>query len=141
MGGADIVDNQNQINSLIEELKSNPPKMIGGYKKPGWALKVLEKISNEAVEVEPDGQITAKTILEAKDQTYYPAFITIDVSKKGLISGAYLISESADQFELLPFEIAKHFIGKAETEIIPFKYRTIEKIDGDEQQKNWPDFS
>ncbi|PLT31040.1 hypothetical protein [Peribacillus deserti] len=136
------MDNQNRNTDLIEQLKNNPPKIIGGYKKPGWALKVLEKISNDSVEHEPDGSsVTAKAILEASDQTYYPAFLTLDMSKKGQVAGAYFISEKNEEFELLPFEIAKEFIKKEEAELTPFKYRTLEQIEGDEIQTNWPDFS
>lgn len=135
------MNNQNQIDSLIENFKKHPPKIIGGYKKSGWALKVLEKISNEATETEMDGTITAKAILEAKDLTYYPAFLTIDKNKNGQILGAYLLSEKAEQFELLPFEMVKEFLGKPEEELTPFRYRTLEKIEGDKAQVNWPDFS
>ncbi|MBM7690856.1 hypothetical protein JOC77_000259 [Peribacillus deserti] len=136
------MDTQNQNKDLLEQLKNNPPKIIGGYKKPGWALKVLDKISNDSVEHEPDGStVTAKAILEAKDETYYPAFITLDMTNKGQIAGAYFISESDEEFELLPFEIAKAFIKKEEAELTPFKYRTLEQIEGDEIQVNWPDFT
>ena len=135
------MDQQNQIDSLVENFKKHPPKIIGGYKKPGWALKVLDKTSNDSTEIEPDGTITAKAILEAKDLTYYPAFLTIDTSKKGQIVGAYLLSEKAEQFELLPFELAKDFVGKAESELTPFRYRTLDQIEGDEAQVNWPKFS
>ena len=34
---------QEQTNNLLETLKENPPKIIGGYKKQGWAVKALEK--------------------------------------------------------------------------------------------------
>ncbi|WP_419882309.1 hypothetical protein ACN6MY_00300 [Peribacillus sp. B-H-3] len=134
-------NNQNQINHLKEQLKNTPPKIIGGYKKPGWALKVLDKISNDAVETEPDGKITAKGILEAKDKTYYPAFLTLDMSSSGQIAGVYFISETSDQFELLPFELIREFIGKTDSDLLPFKYRTLEKIEGDQVQINWPDFT
>lgn len=63
------------------------------------------------------------------------------MSNKGKIIGAYLISEKEEQFELIPFEVAKHFIDKEESSLIPFKYRTIKKIKGDEYQKEWPNFS
>nr|WP_035322287.1 hypothetical protein [Peribacillus kribbensis] len=124
------------------EDKTDGKPVIWGYKKAGWALKVLDKISNDSVEHEPDGSaVTAKAILEASDQTYYPAFLTLDLTNHGQIAGAYFISEKEDQFELLPFEVAKEFIKKDESELLPFRYRTLEQIEGDELQINWPDFT
>ncbi|EIJ80479.1 hypothetical protein PB1_08967 [Bacillus methanolicus PB1] len=131
----------NDLKDIIEQLKKNPPKIIGGYKKQGWAVKVLEKISNDAVEQEEDGTVTAKAVLEAKDATYFPAFLHLDLMKKGQIIGAYFISENDRQFDLIPFEIAKEFMNKKEEDLVPFKYRTLEKIEGDEFQVNWPEFS
>jgi uncharacterized protein affecting Mg2+/Co2+ transport len=126
---------------LLKELQKNPPKLIGGYKKQGWAIKTLEKISNDDIEEEGNGLITAKAVLEAKDKTYYPAFLTLDVSEKGKIVGLYLIAENKEQFDLIPFELAKPFLDKSESDLLPFRYRTLVKIEGDEQQTNWPDFS
>jgi len=126
---------------ILEQYKNHPPKIIGGYKKQGWAVKVLEKVDNAAVEYDEDGTVTAKAVLEAADQSYYPAFLQLDVGNKGQIMGAYFIAENKEQFDLIPFEIAKEFIDKEEEELIPFKYRTLEKIDGDETQINWPEFS
>lgn len=132
---------QEQTNSLLEKLQENPPKIIGGYKKQGWAVKTLDKISNPAVEEEKNNLITAKAVLMAHDETFYPAFLTLDLKKQGQIIGAYFISETEDQFELIPFEVAKNFTKKPESELIPFKYRTLEQISGDQIQVNWPDFS
>ncbi|WP_075982980.1 hypothetical protein [Bacillus massilinigeriensis] len=131
---------QDQTKDLLEQLKENPPKVIGGYKKQGWAVKVLENISNETIEFEEDGTVTAKSILLANDETYYPAFLTLDMENKGQVIGAYLISEEEDQFILIPFEIAKDFLNKSDEELLPLKYRTLEKIEGDEIQQNWPEF-
>jgi hypothetical protein len=135
------MEQSNSQNELLEQYKENPPKIIGGYKKQGWAVKALEKIDNEAVEHEPDGTITVKVVLEANDKSYYPAFLHLDIKNKGMIIGAYLITEGKEQFDLIPFEIAQAFMEKEEKNLIPFKYRTIEKVDGDEFQKNWPEFS
>lgn len=131
---------QDQTKELLEQFNENPPKVIGGYKKQGWAVKVLENISNESIEVEEDGTVTAKSILVANDETYYPAFLTLDMKNNGQVIGAYLISEEEDQFILIPFEIAKEFLNKSEEELLPIKYRTLEKIEGDEIQQNWPEF-
>lgn len=131
---------QDQTKDLLEQLKENPPKVIGGYKKQGWAVKVLENISNETIEFEEDGTVTAKSILLANDETYYPAFLTLDMENKGQVIGAYLISEEENQFILIPFEIAKDFLNKSDEELLPLKYRTLEKIEGDEIQQNWPEF-
>ncbi|MCZ0757083.1 hypothetical protein [Anoxybacillus sp. J5B_2022] len=124
-----------------KQLQENPPKLIGGYKKQGWAVKILEKIVNDDVETEGDGLVTAKAVLEANDGTYYPAFLTLDLSKKGQIVGLYLIAENKEQFDLIPFELAKPFLHKPDNELLPFRYRTLVKIEGDEQQTNWPDFT
>ncbi|WP_059171903.1 hypothetical protein [Bacillus sp. FJAT-27445] len=131
----------NGQNELLEQLKANPPKIIGGYKKQGWAVKVLDKIINDAVEKEEDGTISAKAVLESTDLSYYPAFLHLDPKSKGQILGVYLIAENKDQYDLIPFELAKEFIDKTEGDLLPFKYRTIEKIEGDEFQKYWPEFS
>ncbi|CAH0345162.1 hypothetical protein [Bacillus sp. CECT 9360] len=134
------MNSEAELQRLIESLKNTPPKIIGGYKKPGWAIKALEKTSNESTEAE-NNMITAKSVLEANDGTYYPAFLVLDMNNKGQLAGAYFLAEEEDQFSLIPYEIAKEFIQKKESELTPFKYRTLEKIEGDEYQKNWPDFS
>ena len=133
--------NTEETNDIITKLKENPPKILGGYKKQGWAVKALEKISNPDTEKEDGGLVTAKAVLKAHDETYYPAFLTLDTEKKGQIAGAYLISETEESFELIPFELALPYTKKEESELLPFNYRTLVEIDGDENQKNWPDFS
>ena len=126
---------QEQTNNLLEKLQENPPKIIGGYKKQGWAVKALDKISNPAVEEEENNMVTAKAVLKAKDETFYPAFLTLNMAENGQIVGAYFISEQEEQFELIPYEMAHPFTNKSESDLIPFKYRTLEKIDGDTQFK------
>ncbi|RFU63978.1 hypothetical protein [Peribacillus glennii] len=133
--------NQDQTRDILEDLKENPPKIIGGYKKQGWAVKILDKISNPSIETENNGMVTAKAVLEANDQTYYPAFLTLNMNNAGQVEGAYFISEKENEFELIPFEFAKDFTGKNENDLTPFKYRTLEKIEGDKTQVNWPEFS
>lgn len=135
------MNNQEQNNNLLDKLQENPPKIIGGYKKQGWAIKALDKISNPAVEEEENNLVTAKAVLKAKDETFYPAFLTLNLAENGQIVGAYFISEKEEQFELIPYELAHPFTNKSESDLIPFKYRTLEKIDGDTLQENWPDFS
>lgn len=135
------MEHLNHLNELLEQLKANPPKIIGGYKKQGWAVKALDKIINDAIEIEEDGTITAKAVLESSDLSYYPAFINVDLKNKGQILEVYFIAESKDQYDLIPFELAKEFIDKKDGDLLPFKYRTIEKIEGDEFQANWPEFS
>lgn len=131
----------NEQEKILEQFKDSPPKIIGGYKKQGWAVKVLDKIENDAVEYEDDQTAMAKAVMESSDHSYYPAFLHLDLANNGMIIGAYFISETKEQFELIPFELAKEFIDKAEEDLIPFKYRTLEKIEGDEFQTNWPEFS
>lgn len=132
--------NREQI-ELEKKLQENPPKIIGGYKKPGWAIKVLDKIENANLEQEEDGTVTAKAILEAVDQTYYPSFLTIDPNEQGKIVGVYFISENEEAFDLIPLEAAQKFIEKTVEQLLPFKYKTLEKHANDQYQLNWPDFS
>ena len=133
--------NSNNTNDLLNQLDSHPPKIIGGYKKPGWAVKALDKISNEPVEVEDDSTVTAKAVLLAADQSYYPSFLTLDMKEGAKVIGAYLIAEEEEAYNLIPFEMARGFIQKTDEELTPFRYRTLVKIDGDAYQQNWPDFS
>jgi hypothetical protein len=135
------MNNSDHTNEVLSKLSANPPKIIGGYKKSGWAVKILGNITNESVEIEPDGTVTAKAVLLAADQTYYPAFLTLDIENGGKIIGSYLIAENKEEYILIPFEIARDFIHKKDSELTPFRYRTLEKIEGDVYQKNWPDFS
>jgi hypothetical protein len=135
------MNNLDNSKEILNQLMANPPKIIGGYKKAGWAVKTLEKISNEPIEMESDGTVTAMAVLLAADQTYYPAFLTLDLKDSGKIVGVYLITENKEEYNLIPYEIAKEFVHKEELELIPFRYRTLEKIEGDIYQKNWPDFS
>ncbi|MGA5690550.1 hypothetical protein [Cytobacillus pseudoceanisediminis] len=135
------MEQSKEMHELLSQLQEKPPKIIGGYKKQGWAGKILEKISNDPIEKEEDGTITAKAILEAKNNTYYPSFLNIDLSQKGKVSGIYFIAENEDQFDLIPFEIGKEFLKITEDELLPLKYKTLEKIEGDEYQSNWPSFS
>lgn len=135
------MNNSNNPNDILDALNANPPKIIGGYKRPGWAVKTLENISNDAVEVEEDGTITAKAVLMAADETYYPAFLTLNMKNGGNVIGSYLISEGEETYNLIPFEMARSFIKKKDEELIPFRYRTLEKIEGDLYQQNWPDFT
>ncbi len=131
----------NEQNDILGYLEEHPPKIIGGYKRQAWAAKVLDKISNDPLEVEEDGTLTATAILEAKDMTYYPAFLSIDTSKKGQVVGVYLIFEEQEQYNLIPLELAQDFIPGADKILTPFRYRTIGKIENDAYQMNWPDFS
>jgi hypothetical protein len=135
------MNNSNNTNDILSQLEAKPPKIIGGYKKPGWAVKTLDKISNDPTEAEEDGTITAKAVLLAADETYYPAFLTLDMKNGGKVIGAYLMAEDEENFNLIPFEMAKGFMKKKDEEITPFRYRTLVKLDGDLYQQNWPDFS
>lgn len=135
------MNNSNNTNDILSQVEAIAPKIIGGYKKAGWAVKTLDKISNDPTEVEDDGMITAKAVLHAADETYYPAFLTLDMKSGGKVIGAYLIAEDEENYNLIPFEIAKGFVQKKDEELTPFRYRTLVKIDGDVYQQNWPDFS
>lgn len=132
---------QNNIEQIKQQLRENPPKIIGGYKRQVWAQKALDKTANENIEKEPNGFVTAKAILEANDGSFYPAFLLIDIKKNGKIKDAFFLSEDKDQYDLIPLELAMEVVDKEPNQLLPFKYRTLEKIKGDMYQKNWPDFS
>ena len=131
----------NDMEQVRKQLEKAPPKIIGGYKKQGWAQKALDKTENDDIEKEKKGFITAKAILEANDGSYYPAFLLIDTKKSGKIKDAFFLSEVQEQFNLIPLELALEFINKEPSDLIPFRYRTLGKVKGDQFQKNWPDFS
>jgi hypothetical protein len=130
-----VEDKQQQPDALIE----GTPKIIGDYKKQGWAKKVLEKIDNPSVEKEEDGVVSAKAVLLSDEGTYYPAFLSISIKDEGKIMGVYFISEDKEAYSLIPFELTSNSLDHSK--LLPFKYRTLEKIEGDHQQINWPDFS
>jgi hypothetical protein len=131
------------MNSIDLESKylGSPPKVIGGYKKQGWATKILDRISNETIETEGDELLTAKAVLMAKDNTYYPAFMSIDPKENGKVIGIYMVSEDEEHFELIPFELAIKYMKIKQEDLVPFRYRTLNKIEGDQYQTNWPDFT
>ncbi|WP_064091885.1 hypothetical protein [Rossellomorea aquimaris] len=120
---------------------SSPPKIIGGYKKQGWATKLLDRISNDPIEIDENEIISAKAILMANNNTFYPSIITIDRKNRGKVNGIYLVSENQEHFELIPYEMAVEHIKVKKDELEPFQYRTLDKIENDEYQKNWPEFS
>lgn len=136
-----LMTKSNELSKIIEELKDNPPKIIGGYKKQGWATKILDKISNDTITVEEDQTITAMAVIKSNDNSFYPAFLHLDQQKGAQILGVYFIAENEEQFDLIPFEVAKEFLNKPDKDLLPLKYRTLEKINGDQYQKNWPNFS
>jgi hypothetical protein len=132
---------QNNIDEIRKQFEKEPPKIIGGYKRQVWAQKALDKTANDNIEKEPKGFLSAKAILEAKDGTFYPAFLLIDSKKSGKIQDAFFLSEVKDQFNLIPLELALEYVDKDSGDMMPFRYRTLEQIKGDRYQKNWPDFS
>ena len=67
----------------------------------------------------------------ASNETYYPAFLTLDMKDGGKVIGAYLIAEDEENYNLIPFEIAKGFMKEKDEELTPFRYRTLVKLDGD----------
>lgn len=116
----------------------NLSKVIGFYKRQAWAQKVFDRIEEFETD-EGNGVILSAALLRSNNDLYFPAFLSIDLKEKGNVVGAYLLTETNDSFELVPLEAV---VGEFENEgILPFQYRTIEKLEGDTTQKNWPDFS
>lgn len=128
-------------NEIRQLYPNSNPKILGGYKSEGWAKRILNKMSNPAVEFEAKNIALAKAIVKIQNGSFYPAFLSIDISKRGLITGAYFVSERKDQFDLLPLDIAFQFIRLPEEEFFPLRYKTLVRIEDDHYQKNWPDFS
>ncbi|MEI4769560.1 hypothetical protein WAX74_07860 [Psychrobacillus sp. FJAT-51614] len=126
-------------NSPSSSVEEQVPRVIGYYKRQAWALKVLEKIDQENVIQDGKNIILASSIIQSKNELYFPAFIRINTKEKGKVAGAYLILEDDDSFQLYPLEKAMEELDMGE--LLPFKYRTLEPIDGDSYQVNWPDFS
>ncbi|MBS4190219.1 hypothetical protein KHA94_08390 [Bacillus sp. FJAT-49705] len=135
------MSSRSKYDQIKKQFEKEPPKIIGGYKRQGWAQKTLDKTANDDIEQEPKGFVTAKAILEANDGSYYPAFLLIDTKKSGKVKDAFFISEAEDQFHLIPLQLALEFIEKEASDLMPFRYKTLGKIKGDQYQKNWPDFS
>lgn len=126
-------------NSPSSSAEEHAPKVIGYYKRQAWALKVFEKIDQDNVVQDGKNVILASSIIQSKNDLYFPAFIRINIKEKGQVAGAYLIIEDDDSFQLYPLENAMEKLEM--DELLPFKYRTLEQIDGDEFQVNWPEFS
>ncbi|QGM31068.1 hypothetical protein GI482_12015 [Bacillus sp. N3536] len=114
-------------------------KVIGFYKRQAWAAKVFEKIEQENIVEDGNGIVLVSSIIQSSNNLYFPAFMRINLKENGKVVGAYMIMEEDDSFKLLPLEI---LLEEPEMEgLLPLKYRTIEKIEGDTYQVNWPEFS
>ncbi|MER2262226.1 MAG: hypothetical protein ABS934_09420 [Psychrobacillus sp.] len=120
-------------------LVGNTQKVIGFYKRQAWAAKVFEKIEQENIVQDGKDVVLASSIIQSNNNLYFPAFMRINIKENGRVVGAYMIQEEDDTFNLLPLEI---LLEEPEMqEMLPFKYRTVEKIEGDTIQVNWPEFS
>ncbi|NME05034.1 hypothetical protein [Psychrobacillus sp. BL-248-WT-3] len=117
----------------------NAQKIVGFYKRQAWAAKVFEKIEQDSIVQDGKDIVLASSIIQSNNNLYFPAFMRINMKENGKVVGAYMIQEEEDSFSLLPLEI---LLEEPEMqEILPFKYRTLEKIEGDSLQVNWPEFS
>lgn len=125
--------------SASASTEARAPKVIGYYKRQAWALKVFDKIDQDNIVEDGKNVILASSIIQSKNDLYFPAFIRINIKENGKVEGAYLIIEEDDSFQLLPLEKVMEELQV--DELLPFKYRTLEQIVGDKYQVNWPDFS
>ncbi|WP_438940861.1 hypothetical protein [Cytobacillus oceanisediminis] len=41
------MEQSKEMHDLLSQLQEKPPKIIGGYKRQGWAVKILEKSDRE----------------------------------------------------------------------------------------------
>ena len=120
-------------------VEANAQKIIGYYKRQAWALKVFDKIEQDSIVEDGKNVILASSVIQSNNELFFPAFIRINTKENGKVVGAYLIIEEEESFQLLPLERALEEFEL--DELVPFKYRTLEKIDGDQFQVNWPEFS
>ncbi|WP_100374085.1 hypothetical protein [Bacillus sp. FJAT-45037] len=97
-------------------------KIIGEYKSKAWAIKVFEKMElNE----DSDGEVLVKAIFESSNNLFYPGFLAYAEVDLDTLKGVYMISESDDQFNLIPYELAKDYLKKDATTLEPFTYTTL----------------
>lgn len=120
-------------------VEAGAEKIIGYYKRQAWALKVFDKIEQESIVEDGKNVILVSSIIQSNNDLFFPAFIRINTKEAGKVVGAYLILEEEESFQLLPLETALEEYKL--DDLVPFKYRTLEKIDGDQFQVNWPEFS
>lgn len=117
----------------------NAQKVIGFYKRQAWAAKVFEKIEQDSIVQDGKDIVLASSIIQSNNNLYFPAFMRINMKENGKVVGAYMIQEEDESFNLVPLET---LLEEPEMqEMLPFKYRTLEKIEGDSLQVNWPEFS
>ncbi|MGP4078990.1 hypothetical protein ACTWQL_03680 [Pseudalkalibacillus sp. R45] len=109
----------NKDEKLLSELKENPPKIIGKYKKKGWAINLIKKVELSDTKDEK----LVKGLLQANDDTYYPAVLGLSGSE---VVGIYFVSEEKEYFQLIPQQIALEFLGN---DLLPFKYWTLEEVE------------
>lgn len=132
-------EKNNENASPSSSMDENAPKVIGYYKRQAWAVKVFDKIDQDNIVEDGEHVVLASSVIQSSNDLFFPAFIRINTKESGKVAGAYLIIEEDDSFQLLPLERALEELQMKE--LVPFKYRTLEKIEGDEYQTNWPEFS
>lgn len=130
---------EKETKNFNASVEANVQKIIGYYKRQAWALKVFDKIEQDNIVEDGKNVILASSVIQSNNDLFFPAFIRINTKENGKVVGAYLILEEEESFQLFPLERALEEFKL--DELIPFKYRTLEKIDGDQYQVNWPEFS
>lgn len=125
--------------SPSSSLEESTPKVIGYYKRQAWAVKVFDKIDQDNIIEDGKDVVLASAVIQSSNDLFFPAFIRINTKENGKVEGAYLIIEEDESFQLLPLEKALKDLQL--DDLVPFKYRTLEKIEGDTYQTNWPKFS
>ena len=130
---------EKETKNFNASVEANAQKITGYYKRQAWALKVFDKIEQDNIVEDGKNVILASSVIQSNNDLFFPAFIRINTKENGKVVGAYLILEEEESFQLLPLERALEEFKL--DELIPFKYRTLEKIDGDQYQVNWPEFS
>lgn len=92
-------------------------KIIGSYKRKGWAVKYLENIQDDT-----DGEelgTLKKAVLEANNNTFFPVFMEFNGEE---LVAVYFISEDEEQINLIPHELARPILGDG---VEPFKYELL----------------
>lgn len=130
---------EKETNKSNASVEANAQKIIGYYKRQAWALKVFDKIEQDSIVEDGKNVILASSVIQSNNDLFFPAYIRINTLENGKVVGAYLILEEEESYQLLPLERALEEFKM--DDLVPFKYRTLEKIDGDQHQVNWPEFS
>jgi|GEM_PF-652232 len=111
------------------------PVVVGGFKERIQAYTYLRNLKTPNTISLGGGFIRAKAILRAKDGTFYPVYCIIDRSSGGELWDADFLVSGRD--ELIPQNLALHYLEKTADEIFPYTYATLATIEEDFHQDSF----